>query len=90
MGNRIWSPRFIIPKKVRKRQGYEEGDNLLYHETSILDFVRTEDPISMLGEMNKFTIDENDHEWKILKKLKQTTDEFRSCIEDLKVLGKGF
>lgn len=42
----------------------------------------------MLGEMNKFTIDENDHEWKILKKLKQTTDEFRSCIEDLKVLGK--
>ena len=84
MESKIYNPE----KKVRKRQGYEEGDNLLYHETSILDFVRTEDPISMLGEMNKFTIDENDHEWKILKKLKQTTDEFRSCIEDLKVLGK--
>lgn len=75
-------------KKVRKRQGYEDGDHLLYHETSILDFVKTEDPITMLGQMNKFTIDEDEKEWKIVKKLKQTTNELYECVKDLKVLGK--
>ncbi|CCH58545.1 hypothetical protein TBLA_0A07550 [Henningerozyma blattae CBS 6284] len=84
MESRIYNPE----KKVRKRQGYEEGDNLLYHETDILEFVKTEDPISMLGVMNKFTFDKNNTEWQILKKMKQTTKEFLSCIEDLKVLGK--
>ena len=75
-------------KKVRKRQGYEEGDYLLYHHKPIMDFVRCEDPIEMLGSLNKFTVDDNDSEWKILRKLKQTTSEFLSCIEDLKVLGR--
>lgn len=75
-------------KKVRKRQGYEEGDHLLYHESPILEFVKTEDPITMLGQMNKFTIDEDDKEWKIVKKLKQTTTELYECVKDLKVLGK--
>ncbi|EDO18946.1 hypothetical protein Kpol_2002p16 [Vanderwaltozyma polyspora DSM 70294] len=84
MESKIYNPE----KKVRKRQGYEEGDHLLYHETPIMEFVKTEDPITMLGEMNKFIIDKEDHEWKIIKKLKQTTPEFLLCIEDLKVLGK--
>lgn len=75
-------------KKVRKRQGYEDGDHLLYHETSILEFVKTEDPITMLGQMNKFTIDEDEKDWKIVKKLKQTTNELYECVKDLKVLGK--
>lgn len=75
-------------KKVRKRQGYEDGDHLLYHETPILEFVRTEDPITMLGQKNKFTIDEEDQEWKIVKKLKQTTTELYECVKDLKVLGR--
>lgn len=79
---------FNPEKKVRKRGGYEEGDYLLYHETALMDFVKTEDPITMLGEFNKFLVDEDDHEWKIVKKLKQTTKEFLACIEDLKVLGK--
>lgn len=75
-------------KKERKRQGYEEGDNLLYHEAPIMDFVKTEDPITMLGKLNKFTIDENDSEWKIVSKLKQTTTELYECLKDLKVLGR--
>ncbi|CCC68987.1 hypothetical protein NCAS_0B09030 [Naumovozyma castellii] len=84
MESKIYNPE----KKVRKRQGYEEGDNLLYHEKDIIEFVKTEDPITMLGETNKFIIDKEDHEWKIIKKMKQTTKEFLLCIEDLKVLGK--
>ncbi|SCU96363.1 LADA_0H00518g1_1 [Lachancea dasiensis] len=79
---------FNPEKKVRKRQGYEEGDYLLYHTKPIMEFVTSEEPIDMLGNLNKFTVDPNEHEWKILKKLKQTTSEFMACIEDLKVLGK--
>lgn len=75
-------------KKERKRQGYEEGDHLLYHEVPILDFIKTEDPITMLGKLNKFTIDEDDQEWKIVSKLKQTTTELYECVKDLKVLGR--
>lgn len=84
MEAKIYNPE----KKVRKRGGYEEGDHLLYHETDIMEFVKTEEPIDMLGNMNKFLINKDDHEWKIIKKLKQTTPEFKSCIEDLKVLGR--
>ncbi|CCK69143.1 27S pre-rRNA (guanosine2922-2'-O)-methyltransferase KNAG_0C00300 [Huiozyma naganishii CBS 8797] len=84
MESKIYNPE----KKVRKRQGYEEGDNLLYHTAPILDFIKDEDPITMLGKLNKFTIDEDDHEWQIVKKMKQTNKELLACIEDLKVLGK--
>lgn len=84
MEAKIYNPE----KKVRKRQGYDEGDYLLYHEAPIMEFVKNEDPIQMLGTINKFTVDKEDHEWKILKKLRQTTSEFLTCIEDLKVLGK--
>lgn len=84
MEAKIYNPE----KKVRKRQGYEEGDNLLYHTTSIIEFVKSEDPITMLGEMNKFEIFEDDPDWKILKQMKNTSKEFLICVEDLKVLGK--
>ena len=84
MQARVFDP----TKKTRKREGYEEGDNLLYHETPIMEFVKTETPIDMLGRMNKFTVDPTDHEWKILKKMEHTNAEFLACIEDLKVLGK--
>lgn len=84
MEARVFNPE----KRMRKREGYEEGDNLLYHEGPLMEFVKSEDPIYLLGYMNRFTIDENDHDWKIVKKLKQTNDEFLVCIEDLKVLGK--
>ncbi|SCU95004.1 LAMI_0F00540g1_1 [Lachancea mirantina] len=79
---------FNPEKKVRKRGGYDEGDYLLYHVRPLMDFVKTETPIDMLGNLNKFTVDKEEHEWKILKKMKQTTTEFLTCIEDLKVLGK--
>lgn len=75
-------------KKVRKREGYEEGDNLLYNTAPIMEFIETEDPITMLGKLNKFEIDSDNDEWKIVKKMKQTNKELLACIEDLKVLGK--
>ncbi|GAV50569.1 hypothetical protein ZYGR_0Y00110 [Zygosaccharomyces rouxii] len=84
MEARVFNP----DKHTRKREGYEDGDNLLYHEMPLTEFIMHEDPIYLLGYMNKFTYDENNHDWKIVKKLKQTTGEFLACIEDLKVLGK--
>lgn len=75
-------------RKVRKRQGYEEGDYLLYHTDDIMNFVKTEEPIDMLANLNKFTLDETKEDWRILKKMDFTTKEFLSCIEDLKVLGR--
>lgn len=84
MQAKIYNPE----KKTRKREGYEEGDNLLYHTTPIIDFIKTDDPINMLSYMNKFDIINDDHEWKIIKKMKQTNKELLACIEDLKVLGK--
>ncbi|SMN20101.1 similar to Saccharomyces cerevisiae YCL054W SPB1 AdoMet-dependent methyltransferase involved in rRNA processing and 60S ribosomal subunit maturation [Maudiozyma saulgeensis] len=75
-------------KKVRKRQGYDEGDNLLYNTAPIMEFIETEDPITMLGKLNKFDVDPENNEWKIVNKMKQTNKELLACIEDLKVLGR--
>lgn len=75
--------------KRRHRQGYEEGDYTLFHPMKLLDWVKQEDDvISTLGGVSMFEIDPEDPEWKILKKMKQTTTEFRECCKDLKVLGK--
>lgn len=76
-------------KKVRRRQGYEEGDYLLYHELPVLDFIKDEEPIDTLATLNKLTLaDKDNHEWKIVKKLKSYTPELVECFNDLKVLGK--
>lgn len=80
---------FNPEKRTRKREGYEEGDFLLYKETPLNDFIRDDEPINSLGSLNKllpYTSD--DAEWRILKKLRHCTPEFRECIKDLKVLGK--
>lgn len=80
---------FNPEKRVRKRQGYEEGDYLLYKEMPLADFVRDEEPINTLGGLNKLTEPaKEDQEWKLMKKLRHCTPEFRECIKDLKVLGK--
>lgn len=80
---------FNPEKHTRKRQGYDEGDYLLYKEMPLLEFVRNEEPINALGDLNKLIEpSKEDQEWKILKKLRHCTPEFRECIKDLKVLGK--
>lgn len=80
---------FNPEKKARQRQGYEEGDNLLYHTLPLMTFIKEDDPINMLGGLNKLDEPEaDDLEWKILKKLKSCTPELLECLKDLKVLGK--
>jgi AdoMet-dependent rRNA methyltransferase SPB1 len=80
---------FNPEKKVRKRDGYEEGDYLLYHTMPLAEFIRNDEPINALGSLNKLEEPaKDDLEWKVLKKLKSCTPELLECIKDLKVLGK--
>ncbi|KAL6454137.1 SPB1 AdoMet-dependent rRNA methyltransferase SPB1 [Candida maltosa Xu316] len=73
----------------RQRQGYEEGDYTLFHTMPLMEFIRHDDPINELGSLNKFDLpDKDDHEWKILSKLKLCTPELLECVKDLKVLGR--
>ncbi|KAI3404959.2 SPB1 [Candida oxycetoniae] len=79
---------FNPEKKRRQRQGYEEGDYTLFHTMPIMQFIKEEDPINQLGDLNKFEIDEDEHDWKVIKKLKLYNTELRECFKDLKVLGR--
>lgn len=80
---------FNPEKHTRKREGYEEGDYLLYKEMPLPEFIRNEEPINTLGTLNKLSEPPHDDpEWKMLRKLKHCTPELRQCIKDLKVLGK--
>ena len=77
--------------KKRKREGYEEGDYTQFHEKSASDFIQTEDPIAMLGSMNRLSFDQGkngDLALATLDKLPETTEDIRICCADLKVLGK--
>lgn len=77
--------------KKRKREGYDEGDWTQYHEALVSDFIQTDDPIAMLGGMNKLSFTQSgngDIALATIDKLPETTEEVRECCNDLKVLGK--
>ncbi|KAG2159968.1 Spb1 C-terminal domain-containing protein [Suillus bovinus] len=78
---------FQPEKKRRKRDGYDEGDYLLFKKASAADFIRSADPISVLGLVNTITFElPEEKEW---LRLDITTPEVQASCEDLKVLGKG-
>lgn len=82
---------FNPEKKKRKREGYDEGDWTQFHEVPASEFIQTDDPIAMLGSLNKlhFRQDGNgDIALAALDKLPETNEEVRLCCEDLKVLGR--
>lgn len=82
---------FNPEKKKRKREGYEEDDWTQFHEAPASEFIQTQDPISMLGSLNRlhFRQEENgDIALAALDKLPETTEEVRQNCEDLKVLGR--
>ncbi|KAG2118418.1 Spb1 C-terminal domain-containing protein [Suillus clintonianus] len=78
---------FQPEKKRRKRDGYDDGDYLLFKKATASDFVRGADPIAVLGLVNKITFElQEEKEW---LQLDITTSEVQASCEDLKVLGKG-
>lgn len=82
---------FNPEKKKRKRDGYEDRDYTQYKEICAFDFIKTADPVLMLGSLNRFTFNQqNDEDINVaaLERLTETTAEIRKCCLDLKVLGR--
>lgn len=82
---------FNPEKKKRKREGYEEGDYTQHKELPVTEFINTTDPISILGGYNKLSFQQppgGDLALSTLDRLEETTEEIRTCCEDLKILGK--
>lgn len=82
---------FDPEKKKRKRDGYEEGNWTQFKEIPVTEFINTTDPIAILGEYNKLSFDQppgGDLAMSTVNRLEETTDEIRTCCEDLKLLGK--
>ncbi|KAJ5832181.1 adoMet-dependent rRNA methyltransferase spb1 [Penicillium riverlandense] len=82
---------FNPEKKRRRREGYEEGDYTQFKEISVTEFINTTDPIAILGSYNKLSFQQppgGDLALSTVDRLEETTDEIRTCCEDLKILGK--
>jgi AdoMet-dependent rRNA methyltransferase SPB1 len=48
---------FQPEKKRRKRDGYEDGNYTLFKKTNATDFIRSPDPISLLGSVNRIVFE---------------------------------
>ncbi|KAL0143576.1 Spb1 C-terminal domain-containing protein, partial [Mucor lusitanicus] len=77
---------FKPEKKHRHRDGYEDGDYTMHKTLDVMEFVRSQDPITTLGSYNQFTWESD--EAKELLKRDITTEDVKVNTEDLKVLGK--
>ncbi|KZT05898.1 uncharacterized protein LAESUDRAFT_701311 [Laetiporus sulphureus 93-53] len=78
---------FQPDKKRRHRDGYDDGDYILFKKTGAAEFIRCQDPVTFLGSFNKITFEtEEEKEW---LKLDVTSPDVTANCEDLKVLGKG-
>ena len=70
----------------RHRTGYDESLGMtLRSMSSVSEFIAAKDPIRMLTDINQLTWTENCKQF--LDK-KQTTEEIKICLDDLRVLGK--
>lgn len=78
---------FKPEKKHRHRDGYEDGDYTMHKTVDVMEFVRSQDPITTLGSYNQFTW-QSDEARELLKR-DITTEDVKVNCEDLKVLGKG-
>lgn len=89
-----------MKKQKRNRGGYADGELTLFRRVSVLDFCRTQRPVALMVETSQFSfepralksedVDEQDalRISKLLTSLPETSNEVRSCCEDLKVLAR--
>ena len=82
---------FDPEKKSRKREGYDESGLVQFRQAPASDFIESNDPVAMLGSLNKLSFKQSSDEnltLAALDKLPATTAEIRHCCADLKVLGR--
>ncbi|KAI6133148.1 Spb1 C-terminal domain-containing protein [Pisolithus croceorrhizus] len=77
---------FMPEKKRRKRDGYDDGDYTLFRQVPAGDFVRSTEPISVLGLANKIVFQSGEEKGWL--DLSFTTPDVKTNCDDLKVLGK--
>ncbi|GAA5963710.1 hypothetical protein JCM21900_004106 [Sporobolomyces salmonicolor] len=77
---------FAPEKKRKQREGYDDGDMTLYKECRVMEWIRSDDPIGVLGLVGRMRWTEAED--KKLLKSPLTTTEIKECVDDLKVLGK--
>ncbi|KAI8092480.1 Spb1 C-terminal domain-containing protein [Halteromyces radiatus] len=77
---------FKPEKKKRQREGYEDGNYTLHKTADVMEFIKAEDPIAVLGSYNQLTF-KTDESMAILKN-PLTSEDVKVNCEDLKVLGK--
>ncbi|KAF8216117.1 Spb1 C-terminal domain-containing protein [Mycena galopus ATCC 62051] len=78
---------FQPEKKRRKRDGYDDGDYTLFKSVPVAEFIRSPEPISVLGTVNQMTFKtDEEKEWYASD---ITTGDIKANCDDLKVLGKG-
>lgn len=76
-------------KDIRNRGGYESGISTTLKKGSVVEFINSKDPVSVLGTYTKLIFeDENEELVKFIKEHELTTDEICYKCEDLLVLGK--
>lgn len=70
-------------KHKAKAEGYPEGDYTLYHRVPVLDFIRCEDHLELLGQCSEVVLDNQE-----VLNHPTTTEEIKECCKDIKVLGR--
>lgn len=89
-----------LKRQKRNRGGYDDGETILFKKASILQFCETSRPVALLVSSSQFSFDphlivefgrseiEAKRIAKLLENLPETTSEFLSCCDDLKVLAR--
>lgn len=77
---------FEPEKKRRKRDGYAEGEMILFKAIGAKEFIEGVDAVGILGTFNEIQF--NTPEDKALLHNEGTTEDIKACCSDLKVLGK--
>ncbi|KAG8434832.1 hypothetical protein GDO86_012980 [Hymenochirus boettgeri] len=95
--NRFFDPKFafkdvdgplqtvsqLLSHKKPKAEGYAVTSLSLYHRASLMDFIRTENPVDFLSKTSEIALDDTE-----LVNHQATTNDIRECCRDIKVLGR--
>lgn len=68
--------------KKSKALGYDDDNITMFKEVKASEFIKSTDPIQFLAKANSMVLDEECYEQN-----PNTTDEFRECIQDIRVCG---
>ncbi|KAK8768989.1 hypothetical protein V5799_014547 [Amblyomma americanum] len=73
------------PEKHKpKAEGYPENDYTLYHTVPVMEFLKCENHLEVLGQRSEIVIDDKE-----VLAHPLTTQEIKECCKDIKVLGRG-